>query len=111
LPDTGYDGPPLPFVKDKIDRICSSVDGCHGEGMAMMFLGVGNEFDAMIHVVSYEMPPMLRVAPGDPDHSYVYKKLACEGGIDGTCMPLGMEFNPDYPRVFREWIEAGAPTQ
>jgi hypothetical protein len=108
---TAYNGPPLPFVKDKIDRICSSVDGCHGECQGMMCLHANAEFDAMINVVSYEMPPMLRVKPGDPDNSYVYRKLACEGGIDGACMPYMQAFNPDIPRVFREWIEAGAPTE
>jgi hypothetical protein len=51
------------------------------------------------------------VAPGDPDHSYVYKKLACEGGIDGGCMPLSTGFDPKLALLFREWIEAGAPTQ
>jgi hypothetical protein len=107
-----YSGPALPFVKDKIDRICSNADGCHGGGTAgNMVLHPGSEFDAMINVVSYEMPPMLRVKPGDPDNSYVYRKLACEGGIDGACMPYMQAFNPDYPRVFREWIEAGAPLQ
>jgi hypothetical protein len=106
-----YSGPALPFVKSEIDRVCSNVDGCHGGAAGGMVLHPGSEFDAMINVVSSEMPPMLRVAPGDPDHSYVYKKLACEGGIDGSCMPYMMTFNPDIPRVFREWIEAGAPTQ
>lgn len=77
----------------------------------MMILGPGFEFQQMVGVVSSEMPPMLRVAPGDPDHSYVYKKLACEGGITGACMPRDTGPNPTLARVFREWIEAGAPTQ
>jgi hypothetical protein len=111
IDSTAYDGPALPFVKDKIDRICSNADGCHGACQATMCLSPAAEFDAMINVVSHEMPPMLRIKPGDPDNSYVYKKLACEGGIDGACMPYMQSFDPDIPRVFREWIEAGAPTQ
>jgi hypothetical protein len=109
--DAGFDGPVLLEVKDRIDRVCASADGCHGSGSGMMSLSVGHEFGAMINVVSFEMSPMLRVKPGDPENSYVYKKLACEGGIVGSCMPLGFAFEPDVPRIFHDWIEAGAPTQ
>jgi hypothetical protein len=110
--DAAYDGPVLLQVKDRIDRICASTDGCHGGGSAgMMTLAPGHEFGTMIGVVSFEMPPMLRVAPGDPEQSYVYKKLACEGGIVGSCMPLGFSLEPDLVRLFHDWIEAGAPTE
>ena len=109
--DAGFDGPVLLEVKDRIDRICSSSDGCHGSGAGGMSLSASNEFGAMINVQSSEMPALLRVAPGDPENSYVYRKLACEGGIVESCMPLGFTFEPDIPRIFHEWIEAGAPTQ
>jgi hypothetical protein len=110
--DAAYDGPLVLQVKDRIDRICANADGCHGGGSAgMMVLGPGREFQTMIDVVSFEMAPMLRVAPGDPANSYVYKKLACEGGIVGSCMPLGFGLEPDMVRLFHDWIEAGAPTE
>jgi hypothetical protein len=110
--DAAFDGPLLLQVKDRIDRICASADGCHGGGSAgMMALAPGHEFETMIDVVSFEMPPTLRVAPGDPSNSYVYKKLACEGGIVGSCMPLGFALEPDLVRIFHDWIEAGAPTE
>jgi hypothetical protein len=109
--DATFDGPLLLEVKDRIDRICASADGCHGSGSGMMTLGLGHEFQTMIGVVSFENPPMLRVAPGDPSNSYVYKKLACEGGIVGSCMPLGFALEPDLVRIFHDWIEAGAPTE
>jgi hypothetical protein len=109
--DAADDEPLALQVKGKIDQICSNVDGCHGAGAGMMGLTPGNEFLPMINVVSFEMKPMLRVAPGDPADSYVYKKLACEGGIEGGCMPLSTGFDPKLARLFHDWIEAGAPTQ
>jgi len=99
-------------VRNEIDRVCSAVD-CHGSSTGGMGLSPGAEFDAMIDVPSTEVPSLVRVLPGDPAHSYVYVKLACDGGIpDGdACMPLGAVFDPELVRVFHDWIEAGAPTQ
>jgi hypothetical protein len=108
--DASDDAPLALRVKGKIDQICSNVDGCHGIAAGMMGLAPGNEFQQMINVTSFEMPPLLRVAPGDPDHSYVYKKLACDGGIVKACMPLSSGFDPNLARLFHDWIEAGAPT-
>jgi hypothetical protein len=98
-------------VKDTIARICSNSDNCHGSGAGGMGLSPGHEFETMINVTSTENPPMKRVLPGDPEHSYVYLKLACEGGIVGACMPNGADFDPQMAQVFHDWIEAGAPTQ
>jgi hypothetical protein len=98
-------------VKAEIDRVCSKADNCHGSGAGEMGLSPGHEFGTMIDVVSWENPPMLRVAPGDPASSYVYLKLACEGGIEGGCMPFDGTPDPEIARRFHDWIEAGAPTQ
>lgn len=98
-------------VKGKIDQICANVDGCHGDGAGGMGLTPGHEFDTMIDVVSTENPPMKRVLPFDPAQSYVYLKLACDGGIDGGCMPLSTGYDPQLAKLFHDWIEAGAPTE
>jgi hypothetical protein len=95
-------------VKGKIDQICSNVDGCHGQAAGNMGLSIGNEFAPMIDVPSSEMPALMRVQPGNPEQSYVYRKLACEGGIDGSCMPGSMP-DPRIAKLFHDWIEAGAP--
>jgi hypothetical protein len=99
-------------VKGKIDQICANADGCHGMGTGGMGLTPGNEFTQMINVTSAENPPMKRVLPFDPAQSYVYVKLACDGGIpEGGCMPLSTGFDPKLAQLFHDWIEAGAPTQ
>jgi hypothetical protein len=105
------DAPLALQVKGKVDQICANPDGCHGGG-APMGLTVGHEFDQMIGVTSSENPPMKRVQPFDPAQSYVFIKLACDGGIvDGGCMPLSTGFDPKLAQLFHDWIEAGAPTQ
>ncbi len=109
--DASIDAPLGVRVKGKIDQICANADGCHGGSAGMMGLGPGNEFAPMIDVTSFENPPMKRVLPFDPAHSYVYLKLACEGGIDGGCMPLGSPTDPALVQLFHDWIEAGAPTE
>lgn len=109
--DATEDVSDLVRVKGVIDQVCSNIE-CHGGGVEGMGLTPGHEFDAMIDVPSTEVPPMLRVLPGDPAHSYVFIKLACEGGIPDAyaCMPLGAP-DPRIAKVFHDWIEAGAPTQ
>jgi hypothetical protein len=103
--DAVDEAPPAVRVKGIIDQVCSSVDGCHGSGAGGMGLSVGHEFATLIGAESSENPPMLRVAPGDPDHSYVYLKLQCNAF---GCMPPN-GFEPTYAQVFHDWIEAGAP--
>jgi hypothetical protein len=109
--DASDDEPLASRVKGKIDQICSIVDGCHGSGAGRLVLAPGDEFQPLIDVPSSEMPTMLLVVPGRPDESYLYKKVACDGGIDGGCMPPSSRFDPILARLFFDWIEAGAPTR
>lgn len=106
--DASFDGPLPVQVKGELDQVCGSADGCHGAGTGNFGIHIGSEFADMINVTSSENPPMKRVLPGDPDNSYVYLKLRCEGGIVGACMPLGNP-SPEIAQLFHDWIEAGAP--
>jgi hypothetical protein len=110
--DAPTDAPLAVLVRGRIDQTCfNSAEGCHGGG-APMALSPGHEFDTMIDVRSTELPALLRVAPGDPLHSYVYLKVWCDGGLapDSSCMPLGQTPSPTLAQLFYDWIEAGAPT-
>lgn len=109
--DVSIDAPPLVRVKGEIDQVCSSPDGCHGGGAGSMGLTPSDPFGAMINVASTEIPSLKRVVPGDPEHSYVYLKVACDGGTLGACMPYSSGFDPRIKQMFHDWIEAGAPTQ
>ncbi len=106
--EAGFDGPVAVHVRDVLDQVCGNVDGCHGAGVGNFPIVPGSEFDAMVNVPSFEEPSLDRVRPGDPARSYVFRKLACEGGIVLSCMPPGGA-EPSMAQLFHDWIEAGAP--
>jgi len=61
-------------------------------------------------VPSAEQPAVLRVSPGNPDSSYIIRKLQGTAGISGGQMPLGGPYLPQSTiDVIRQWITAGAP--
>jgi hypothetical protein len=68
-------------------------------------------YNQLVNVASTERPSVLRVAPGNPDASYLIHKL--EGGPDivGLRMPRnGPPFLTNGQiAVIRRWIEVGAP--
>jgi hypothetical protein len=85
-------------------------DDSHNHGKGNLGISGANDFSHLMDARSWEMPTLYRVSPGDPAQSYVYRKVACEGGIDGDCMPQGYP-NPAIAKVFHDWIAAGAPTE
>ena len=53
---------------------------------------------------------LLRVAPGDPEASYLIHKVDGRAGIVGSRMPQGGPFlSTEQIDVIRSWITAGAP--
>jgi hypothetical protein len=106
--DATYDVAPFVQVSGELTGVCANADGCHGSGAGMLGLSAGNVFAPLVNVPSWEVPSLLRVKPYDPARSYLYLKLACEGGIEGGCMPLGGTVSPTLLQAFHDWIEAGA---
>jgi hypothetical protein len=100
---------PLAVRAGWILGICAG-DDCHNHGQGRLVIAGVNDFSSLINVLSWEVPSLYRVKPGDPAQSYVYLKMACEGGIVGECMPLGHPY-PGLAQVVHDWIEAGAPMQ
>jgi hypothetical protein len=111
-PDTGGGPPPLTAEFDSIQQnvftpICTN---CHAGSNAPLGLQLeaGVSYAQLVGVPSVENPDLLRVAPGDPDASYLVHKI--EGRPDaGTRMPLNL---PPLPQatidVIRQWIVEGA---
>ena len=88
--------------------------GCHsGAGRflpAGMNLTDGNSYASLVGVPSVEQPALLRVAPGDPEKSYIVHKLEGRAGITGAPMPLtGARLTDGQILVIKRWIELGAP--
>jgi methionine-rich copper-binding protein CopC len=85
---------------------------CHiGSGApAGLQLDAAHSYSLLVSVPSAEQPSVLRVAPGNPDSSYIVRKLQGSAGISGGQMPLGGPYLPQSTiDVIRQWITAGAP--
>lgn len=90
---------------------------CHRPG-GIGFFAVGldltssaSSYNGLVGVSSRQRPGVLRVAPGDPENSYLIHKLDGRQGIGGRPMPLN---GPPYLtagqiRIIKRWIETGAP--
>ncbi len=66
-------------------------------------------YDHLVNVRSVEHPELFRVSPGDPDNSYLIRKL--EGGPDiaGARMPLNRPpLSRETINAIRLWIAMGA---
>jgi methionine-rich copper-binding protein CopC len=89
--------------------ICSP---CHSGASAPegLMLDAGHSYNLLVGIASNEVPALSRVKAGDPDNSYIVRKLQGGPGIVGSQMPLNQ---PPLPQatidVIRTWISNGAP--
>jgi hypothetical protein len=92
------------------DKSC--VTDCHEatNAAADLRLNRGKSHAALVNVASQQVATQVRVVPGDPDRSYLIKKLQGGPGIVGDQMP---RLAPPLPQttidLVREWITRGAP--
>ena len=83
---------------------------CHSGATAPvgLRLDAANSYALLVGVASGERPNLLRVAPGDPNNSYIIQKLEGTAGI-GERMPAGLPAVPQADiNVIRQWITDGA---
>jgi len=85
--------------------LCS---GCHPPNESMD-LRAGHTWGSTVNLASSEQPALLRVAPGNPDDSYLYRKVVGGPSITGSRMPQGGPYlsQAEIDRL-RQWIAAGA---
>lgn len=109
--------PPPPMLGANFSEIQAGVftptcatSGCHsGAGAPQgLRLDAANSYALLVGVASSEVPSILRVAPNDPDNSYLVMKL--EGtASSGAQMPFGGTPLPQATiDVIRQWITDGA---
>ena len=91
--------------------------GCHngsqppnGALPAALDLRAGSSFASLVAVPSTEQSTVARVAPSQPENSYLIRKLEGTAGIAGARMPFGGPFL-DQATIdsVKSWIGAGAP--
>jgi hypothetical protein len=83
---------------------------CHAGANAPrgLRLDAANSYALLVGVPAGQRPTLQRVAPGDPNNSYIVQKLEGTAGI-GERMPAGLPALPQSDiDVIRQWIAAGA---
>jgi hypothetical protein len=104
--------PTLQSIQDKVfTPLCS---GCHAGGGAqlpqsMNLTSVSTSFASLVNTASVQVPALSRVAPGNPDNSYLIRKLEGGPNIVGDRMPrFGAALDQATINVIRQWITNGA---
>lgn len=83
---------------------------CHQGGNAPLGLRLdaASSYAMLVGVASVQAPSLMRVEPGDPDGSYLVRKIEGTAATGGR-MPLeGPPLAQDRIDLIREWIAAGA---
>jgi hypothetical protein len=89
--------------------------GCHNAGRAAFTAGLNlsreTAYAALVGARSTQKPELMRVAPGDPDSSYLIHKLEGHSDIVGQRMPRtsGPFLTEGQITILRRWITIGAP--
>ena len=101
--------PRLSAIETEIFARNCTFSSCHGaaspqEGMSL----VSPSHAALSGVPSTEVPTMMRIAPGDPDGSYLLQKISSPTPQDGVRMPPDQPLPPHKIDAIRLWIAAGA---
>ena len=114
LDESGGDAPALSpdlaSIQANVFTPRCAISGCHTGGSAPqgLSLAAGSSFANLVGVVSNEVPSLLRVAPGDPDASYLIRKLQGEAAVGGRMPLIGPPLPQSTVDVIREWISNGA---
>lgn len=96
--------------RDIFDRHC--VTDCHqlASAAAGLQLNRGRSHLQLVQVPSQQISSQLRVLPGDPDRSYLIKKVSGGAGMVGDRMPrLAPPLSTAQVQRLRDWISRGAP--
>ncbi len=100
----------LSSLQDTIFSVSCATSGCHSGANPPDGLNLesGQSFSNLVNVASVQMPSLMRIEPGQPDDSYLVRKLQGTG-IVASRMPLGQAplAQAEIERV-RQWVVEGA---
>jgi hypothetical protein len=95
-------------VRDEILVPSCGFSSCHGTATGELLIDATGTWEALVDVPSAAAPGEVLVVPGDPDGSYLVKKLEGAPGIAGLRMPQGGQLDDADLELIREWIARGA---
>ncbi len=98
-------------VQSDIFSPSCALSGCHTgpAPQSGLDLSPGVAYQNIVGVPSVERAGLNRIEPGDPDSSYLVKKIRGDADIAGSRMPLGGALNADEIRLLTDWVRRGAP--
>jgi len=109
-PPTGAVAPDYNDIQAKVFTPTCAVSGCHSGTSAPLGLRLDADaaFDLLVNQPSAQQSQFMRVAPGDPDNSYLVQKL--EGtAAGGVQMPRNQPpLSVATIQAIRDWIANGA---
>lgn len=103
-------GPNFSAIQSNVLTPTCAVSGCHrGSGAPQgLLLDATNSYALLVNVASSEVPSILRVAPGQPNASYLIQKLEGSAAV-GQRMPLNQSpLDQSVINIIRQWITDGA---
>ena len=115
--DSGGSGDPIDptatftRVQSEIFSPTCAALGCHDRlgRQSDQQLQASVSYAQIVNHPSVELPQLMRVAPGDPANSFLYRKIT-GAGIVGDRMPQGGPYLSDAQiKLVRDWIRRGAP--
>jgi hypothetical protein len=83
---------------------------CHSGAQAPqgLRLDAGNSYAMLVDVPSVEVPALRRIAPGDPDLSYLVQKIEGRAAVGDAMPPGGPPLGANQIDLIRQWVAAGA---
>jgi len=101
----------LSLIQETIFSTTCATSGCHSGANPPdgLLLTNGRSYSNIVNVASVQMPSLDRVEPGDPNDSYLVRKIRGTG-IVANRMPLGGPplSNEEIALIVR-WVSEGAP--
>lgn len=100
----------LSQLSERIFTPRCAIESCHGGSFLSenMSLEADRIAASIIGVTSNQMPTLKRIDPGNPDGSYLLRKVRGTGA--GSQMPLDRRpLSGDEIALIVAWVEAGAP--
>ncbi len=100
----------FPSIRENVLAVNCAFSGCHSGSFAPFGLAMDADvaYSNLVNVMSGQQADVVRVAPGDPDNSYLIQKLEGTATI-GLQMPRGATPLPaETIQIIRDWIANGA---
>ena len=113
--EPGGGAAPLTFTRIQAEIFTPNCvkSGCHDAATASagMVLAAGVSYGQIVNVRSTESSTLDRIEPGDPERSYMIKKLRGDPDITGDRMPLDRPGGLPQEQIdgIIAWVRAGAP--